>query len=301
MSLTESHEKEAHSQSIAEIVSQTLRENSTAVLVTLLEAPASAKTPIGSKLLVRELQDSISLAGSLGSQELDRLVTEQARRFLSSRADTRLMKVMEFAPQCADLSEARILFERIQAEPRLVICGAGHVGAALARLGSLMGYRTALIDDREEFVSRKNFPEENVELVAADDWSNAVKAAIGNGQGVAVAIVTRGHSEDEQCLRAVIGRELDYIGLIGSKRRTNIVLQRLKENGAAEERLEKVHAPVGLDIGAVSPEEVALAIMAEIVAVRRGGKGGSLSAWRREKAEEKKGKEGKRGTAEREE
>jgi len=211
------------------------------------------------------------------------------------------MKVMEFAPQCADLSEARILFERIQAEPRLVICGAGHVGAALARLGSLMGYRTALIDDREEFVSRKNFPEENVELVAADDWSNAVKAAIGNGQGVAVAIVTREHSEDEQCLRAVIGRELDYIGLIGSKRRTNIVLQRLKENGAAEERLEKVHAPVGLDIGAVSPEEVALAIMAEIVAVRRGGKGGSLSAWRREKAEEKKGKEGKRGTAEREE
>ena len=75
--------------------------------------------------------------------------------------------------------------------------------------------------------------------------------------------------------------DADYVGLIGSKRRTNIVLQRLREGGAEEERLAKVHAPVGLDIGAVTPEEVALAIMAEIVAVRRGGKGGSLSAWRR--------------------
>jgi xanthine dehydrogenase accessory factor len=76
--------------------------------------------------------------------------------------------------------------------------------------------------------------------------------------------------------------DADYVGLIGSKRRTNIVLQRLRESGAEEKRLEKVHAPVGLDIGAVTPEEVALAIMAEIVAVRRGGKGESLSATRRE-------------------
>jgi xanthine dehydrogenase accessory factor len=162
-----------------------------------------------------------------------------------------------------------------------VICGAGHVGASLAKLASLMGYRATLIDDRAEFVTRKSFPEENIQLVAAQSWSEAVEAAVGNGRGVSVAIVTRGHSEDEQCLRAVIGLDVDYLGLIGSKRRTNIVLQRLRENGAAEERLENVHAPVGLDIGAVTPEEVALAIMAEIVAVRRGGKGRSLSEWRR--------------------
>jgi xanthine dehydrogenase accessory factor len=110
-----------------------------------------------------------------------------------------------------------------------------------------------------------------------------VKAAVGNGRGVSVAIVTRGHSEDEQCLRAVIGIDVDYIGLIGSKRRTNIVLQRLSDGGVDAAKLQRVHAPVGLDIGAVTPEEVALAIMAEIVAVRRGGKGGPLSAWRREK------------------
>jgi xanthine dehydrogenase accessory factor len=145
-----------------------------------------------------------------------------------------------------------------------------------------MGYRVRLIDDRAEFVTSDRFPEDNIELLVAQTWSDAVESAVGNGHGVAVAIVTRGHSEDEQCLRAVVSLDVDYVGLIGSKRRTNIVLQRLRENGADEERLERVRAPVGLDIGAVTPEEVALAIMAEIVGVRRGGKGGSLSAWRRE-------------------
>jgi xanthine dehydrogenase accessory factor len=154
-----------------------------------------------------------------------------------------------------------------------------------------MGYRATLIDDRAEFVKPELFPQQGIELVAAESWSRAVVEAIGNGQGVSVAIVTRGHSEDEQCLRAVMAIKVDYVGLIGSKRRTNIVLQRLRDDGAAEERLGNVHAPVGLDIGAVTPEEVALAIMAEVIAVRRGGKGGSLSAWRREQ-------EGKRGRGE---
>ena len=280
MSSIEPQENKAKSSLIAEGVSQTLHDGSTAVLATLIEA--TDLTIVGSKLLIREFGVTSALVGGLGSEELDRAVVEQATRFLESRADTRVFQVQEFAPELSAWSEAKILFERIQAEPRLVICGAGHVGASLARLASLMGYRATLIDDRAEFVTRQNFPEKNIELVAADNWSQAVQTAVGNGHGVSVAIVTRGHSEDEQCLRAVIGIDVDYVGLIGSKRRTNIVLQRLRESGAAEERIGKVHAPVGLDIGAVTPEEVALAIMSEIVAVRRGGRGGSLSAWRRD-------------------
>ncbi|MGH9929188.1 MAG: XdhC family protein [Pyrinomonadaceae bacterium] len=282
MSLTEPLGNKTQSNSIAEAVSQTLQERSTAALATLIEAPANAQALVGSKLLVREFGVMSAPVGSLGSEEFDGAVVERAARFLESRADTSVVQGKEFAPELAEWSEAKILLERIQAEPRLVICGAGHVGASLGKLASLMGYPATLIDDRAEFVTRKLFPEERIELVAAENWPQAVQAAVGDGRGVSVAIVTRGHSEDEQCLRAVIGIEVDYVGLIGSKRRTNIVLQRLRENGAAEERLEKVHAPVGLDIGAVTPEEVALAIMAEIVAVRRGGNGGSLSAWRRE-------------------
>jgi len=281
MSSGESHYSKQQSDSITENVMRLLQDGSVAVVATLIEA-ANAATNVGAKLLISDLGATGQTSGSLGNEALDRAVIEQAK-LLDLRTDTRVVQVKEFAPALTQWSDAKILLERIQAEPRLVICGAGHVGASLGKLASLMGYRTTLIDDRKEFVTQQNFPEKNIELVAAEDWSQAVKAAVGNGRGVSVAIVTRGHSEDEQCLRAVIGLDLDYIGLIGSKRRTNIVLQRLRENGAAEESLEKVHAPIGLDIGAVTPEEVALAIMAEIVAMRRGGKGGSLSAWRRER------------------
>lgn len=282
MSSGESHDSKQQSDSISAAVLRILQQGSVAAMATLIEA-ANAATNVGAKLLVSDSGATSQTAGTLGNEALDLAVSDQAARFLESRTDLRVFQVKEFAPALTEWSDAKILFERIQAEPRLVICGAGHVGASLAKLAGLMGYRSTLIDDRVEFVARQNFQEKNIELVAAEDWSEAVRAAVGNGHGVSVAIVTRGHSEDEQCLRAVIPIDVDYIGLIGSKRRTNIVLQRLRENGAAEESLEKVHAPVGLDIGAVTPEEVALAIMAEIVAVRRGGKGGALSAWRREK------------------
>jgi len=276
------------SNSISKAVSQTLQERSAAVLATLIETTDQRK--VGSKLLVYESGVTRSPVGSLGNDALDRAVREQAASFLESRTDTRIFHVKEFAPSLMDWSDARILFERIQAEPRVVICGAGHVGASLAKLASLMGYRASLIDDRAEFLARERFPDDRIELEIAQTWSKAVQAAVGDGHGVSIAIVTRGHSEDEQCLRAVMTVDADYVGLIGSKRRTNIVLQRLRESGTKAERLVRVHAPVGLDIGAVTPEEVALAIMAEIVAVRRGGKGGSLSAWRRSTNEGEKGR-----------
>ena len=281
MSLNEAKENRAQSASISQTLSRILQEGSIAVLATLLKTPKDTAATVGAKLLVVGAAGPASTIGSLGGEALDDAVIENAVRFLESKVETRVFQVQEFAPELSEWSETQILFERIQSEPRLVICGAGHVGASLARIASLLGYRATLIDDRAEFVTREHFPDERIELVAAENWSQAVQAALGNGHGVCVAIVTRGHSEDEQCLRALMKVDADYVGLIGSKRRTNIVLQRLRESGADEERLGKVHAPVGLDIGAVTPEEVALAIMAEIVAVRRGGSGASLSAWRR--------------------
>lgn len=265
---------------ISAAISRILQEGSIAVLATLIEAPANMGH-VGAKLLVKELEAARKAIGSLGSAELDQAVARHAASFLESREETRVFQIKEFAPELVEHGDTQILFERIQREPRLVICGAGHVGASLGKLAGLMGYRATLIDDRAEFVRRELFPDERIDLIAAESWSEAVRQAVGDGRGVSVAVVTRGHSEDEQCMRALIGTGACYIGLIGSKRRTNIVLGRLRENGAEERKLEEVRAPIGLDIGAVTPEEVALAIMAEIVAVRRGGKGGSLSEWRR--------------------
>ncbi|HEY3105132.1 MAG TPA: XdhC/CoxI family protein [Pyrinomonadaceae bacterium] len=267
-------------QLISNAITELLERGTRAVLVTVVESSESYPA-VGTKLFVNESQKRV---GSLGSSELDDSVANQATKFLQGRDEARLFKLSEFASEFAQLSETKVLFERLEAEPRLVIAGAGHVGASLARLAAIAGYRVTLIDDRAEFVDRNLFTsslEENIELIGAEDWQNAMRGAIGNGRAVSVAIVTRGHKQDEDCLRAAIAARPDYIGMIGSKRRTNIVLEKMREEGADEADLKKVRAPIGLDIGAVSPEEVALSILAEIVAERRGGSGAPLSNWRR--------------------
>lgn len=270
-------EKKDHgsSSTITKVIAQLLDRGAISILVTVVRGPHT-----GAKLLIDERG---LMNGSLGDPELDRLAAAQTSEFLRSHHETRMSSVRDFAPEFP-AADTLLLFERLQQAPRLVVCGAGHVGAALAKLGSFTGFQTTVIDDRAEFVERSRFSEAQaaqIELVVADDWEQAVLKAIGNGHGVSVAVVTRGHNEDERCMHAVMRTNPDYVGLIGSKRRTTIVIERLREKGATGEQLKKIHAPIGLDIGAVSPEEVALAIMAEIVAERRGAAGGSLSAWRR--------------------
>ncbi|HXI25485.1 MAG TPA: XdhC family protein [Pyrinomonadaceae bacterium] len=263
---------------ITDAIRRVLNEGSRAGLITVAQ---SARLAVGGKMLVKANRETV---GDLGDTALNRIAVEQASAFLTAREDAKMLVVSEFAPELPELANTSLLFERIETEPHLVIAGAGHVGASLARLAALIGYRVTLIDDRAEFVTRELFSatsEANIELISASDWAGAIKEAIGNGHGVAVAIVTRGHKQDEECLRAASSASPDYIGMIGSKRRTNIVLDKLREEGFDETGLKRVRAPIGLDIGAVSPEEVALAILAEIVAERRGGLGGSLSSWRR--------------------
>ena len=260
-----------NTQSISALLHRLLQDGPLAVFVTLIAAPRN----VGAKMIV---QATGTRHGGFDDVSLDEAVIKQAAAFLATKEQTRTLYGREFAPDLVEFNEAQFLFELIQPEQRVVICGAGHVGAALARLAALLGYSATLIDDRKEFVRREGFSEANIELVLAESWAGAVSSAVANGRGVSVCIVTRGHSEDEQCLRAVLtSSDPDYVGLIGSKRRTRIVLERLRDAGVSSEQLEKVHAPIGLDIGAVTPEEVALAIIAEIVAVRRGGSGRPLS------------------------
>jgi xanthine dehydrogenase accessory factor len=268
---------------ISQAIDGVLDEGVAAVLITVVNLPEGKLLGlrVGSKLLTPASGERV---GNLGAAELNEAVSRQAQTFLSSRDEAKVFTVEEFAAELIDFHAVQLLFERIEAEPRLVIAGAGHVGAALARLASLVGYRVTLVDDRAEFVSRDLFAstsEQSIDLVVAEAWAESMRTAIAGGRGVSVAIVTRGHKQDEDCLRAAVASNPPYIGMIGSKRRTNIVLDKLREEGLNDEQLRKVRAPIGLDIGAVSPEEVALAILAEIVAERRGGSGASLSSWRR--------------------
>lgn len=255
---------------ISHKISEVVESGDVAVLATLV----SGGSNVGNKLLVE--RDGRSF-GDLGNERMNTAVKTFAPTFLKSGQETRLFAANEIQLQLTEFAGTEILFERIEPERRVVICGAGHVGAALAKLATLLGYKTTVIDDRAEFVEREKFSDDRIDLVAADDWRTAVRNAVGDGIGVSVAVVTRGHSEDESCMEAIMETGADYVGMIGSKRRTRIVLDRLTEKGIEKQRLAKVHAPIGLDIGAVTPEEVALAIIAEIVAVRRGGTGTPLS------------------------
>ena len=266
--------EQTSAQVIVEAARRVLSEGVVAALATLICGPRN----VGAKVLIEESGHHV---GSTGDTELDEKLAAHATNFLASRAEASTYSVEEFAGGLAVWRGARVMFERVEPEPHVVICGAGHVGAALARLAHTIGYRVTLIDDRADFVSRARFPEPGIELVAAKRWADAVRDAVGGGRGVSVAVVTRGHKEDEECLRAVVAARPAYVGMIGSRRRTNIVLDRVRETGVDEALLREVRAPVGLDIAAVAPEEVALAILAEIVAERRGGTGVPLSAWRR--------------------
>jgi len=278
--MAESAESNSHlnAKTIREAIEDVLRSGSVAALLTVVQ---SDQLIVGAKLLVVAGGRTI---GDLGDAALNHTAAAATREFLHSRAEANMTPVGDIAAELSTLPSTLLLFERIEGEPQLVVAGAGHVGASLARLAANVGYRVTLIDDRAEFVAPDLFSsprDQQINLITAGSWAEAVRNSSGTGRGVSIAIVTRGHKQDEDCLRAALASNADYIGMIGSKRRTNIVLDKLRAEGFAEAQLRKVRAPIGLDIGAISPEEVALAILAEIVAERRGGAGGSLSRWRR--------------------
>jgi xanthine dehydrogenase accessory factor len=156
----------------------------------------------------------------------------------------------------------------------VIIVGSGHVAQPLARLASLLSYRVTIVDDRPEYATRANFPKAAA-ILAGDHAASLAKLA--PGPHTAVVIITRGHQHDEAALRETLRHAPAYVGMIGSKRRAIGTVKRLAAEGVAAEKLAAVRTPIGLDIGAFTPEEIALAILAEIVCVRRGGTGRPLA------------------------
>lgn len=154
----------------------------------------------------------------------------------------------------------------MQPAPTLVIAGAGHVGTALAAVASQMDFRVIVIDDRPDFASPTRFPNATIRIGSAE--TELEKLSL-NEQSY-VVIVTRGHRRDALALAAVVRSRAGYIGLIGSKRKIIKIFSDLREQGVSSEQLNRVHAPIGLNLGAVTPAEIAVSIAAEIIAVRRG-------------------------------
>lgn len=173
----------------------------------------------------------------------------------------------------ADESEQPAHFEiEIPPTPTLLIAGAGHVGRALATIAGQLDFKVAVIDDRADCLTPANFP--GAQCIPGDIERELSKYEIN--RWTYVVIVTRGHRHDAQALAAVVNSPAAYVGLIGSKRKIHTILNELQSRGVAREMLAKVHAPIGLEIAAVTPAEIAVSIAAELIAVRRGR--GNLAA-----------------------
>jgi xanthine dehydrogenase accessory factor len=157
------------------------------------------------------------------------------------------------------------VIEAVRPRPSLLIFGAGHVGQAVALIGAMLGYRVVVIDDRAEFLTRNRLPDPRIELDGSGFQEGVPRDDIT--ATTAVVIVTRGHQYDEVCLKNVLRSGAAYIGMIGSRRRVLAIFRKLENEGVERRYLDRIHAPIGLGIGARSPQEIAVAIVAQIISV----------------------------------
>lgn len=244
-----------------------LREGKAATLATVIETSARGEVSVGARMLVRE---DGSLRGTLGSSELDetvRRVVEQKFRELMPRSETRRFSL--------PTGETADVFIDVTVPPsELVIFGAGHDAIPLAALGLGQGYRVVVVDARPAFVTSERFP--GAKLVVAHPGEFADRVVLGPRSYI---VIMNHHLErDRACLRFALESAAPYVGVLGPRSRFERLVEGLREEGfeLTDDRRARVYNPVGLDVGADSPEEIALSILAEILAVRNRHAGGFL-------------------------
>lgn len=164
------------------------------------------------------------------------------------------------------VKEELVLIEPYHPKPKLIIFGGGHIALPLVEFGAKLGYEITVIDDRPTFANTERFPEPA--QVICESFEKCFNNITLN-KSTFVVIVTRGHRNDIECLRQILNYETAYVGMIGSKLRVKLVKDNLLNEGYSSENLNRIHAPIGLDIGAVTPEEIAISILSEIISVRR--------------------------------
>lgn len=240
-------------------------------LVTVVKSDAPDAPPPGAKLLLWEDGRTLgSLGGSWDAAVLQdaqaTLALGQSQSFLYPKASVRTRQ--------AEISATFQVYVEVVRPPTLLVVGAGHIGASVARLGKLAGFRVAVLDDRPDFANRERLPD--VDEVLCEDFVPALQR-FPVAEDTYVVVVTRGHKQDEASLRQVLDSQAAYIGMIGSRRRAGAVLKLLQESGVSQEALARIRTPIGLNIRAETPEEIAVSIVAELIMVRRGGTGLPLS------------------------
>lgn len=241
------------------------KEGRSSALATIVQCVGSSPQKEGAKMLVR---DDGSVVGTMGGGCLESEVVQAS--VMTIRDGTTRTIPFELTERHGGLvcgGKVLVYIEPIIPEPRLVILGAGHVGKALTRVAKFAGFRTTVVDDREEHANRENIPEAD-EIVVHDLGDIFSRILIDEGSYIVVA--TRGHNHDLDALKAALQTKAKYIGLLGSKRKRALLFKTLGEAGFSKDDVGRVVTPVGLPIGSVTPEEIAISIMAQIIEKRRG-------------------------------
>lgn len=243
-------------------------------LATIVQSTGSIPSYTSAKLLVR---DDGSIAGTIGGGCVEAEVWNAAREAMESGKPRRLtFSLSQDAAYDNGLicgGQLEVFIEPVEPQPRAVIFGAGHISKGLCQVASLAGFRTVVVDNRDAFANRERFPLAD-EVHAAEYEEIFPKLEVNSS--TYLVIVTRGHKDDMRVLRWAVTTPARYIGMIGSRRKALAVAKELEKEGIPREAFERVSSPMGLDIAAQSPEEIAVSVMAEIIAVRRN----AASGWR---------------------
>ena len=239
-----------------------------AALVTVVATEGSTPQKAGAKMVV---YDDGRIVGTIGGGCVEAEMTWRARQVIENRRVE--MASYELTPdQAGDDGlvcggRMQVFIEPIEGTPTLCIFGAGHVAQPLARMAKATGFRVEVTDDRMKFANHARFPE--ADLVLVDSFPEAA-AKMTLGRNSYAVVVTRGHRGDADALQAALARDLRFVGLLGSRPKMVHVFTELGHRGVTPDALARVHCPLGIEIGAQSPEEIAVSILAEMIAVRRG-------------------------------
>jgi len=255
-------------QEVFAAVADALERGEPAALVTIVSTTGSTPQRVGAKMLV--FGDG-RMVGTIGGGCYENDAFWKAREAIGQRRPQLVHYELsdDFAQETGLIcgGQMDVYIEPIEPSPELYVIGAGHVGFHLARLAHEVGFRVHVVDDREKFANPERFPH------AAEVLVEDIPAWISRTNlppHVYVVIVTRGHTNDLDALRALAPKDLRYLGLIGSRAKVARIYDALTEEGTPAELLKRVHAPIGLDIGAVTPQEIAVSILAELIAVKHG-------------------------------
>ena len=250
-------------------VSEALEKGEPAALVTIVSTTGSTPQRVGAKMLVYSDGRTVGTIGG-GCYENDAFW--KAREAINRRQPQLVRYELsdDFAQETGLIcgGQMDVYIEPIEPSPELYVIGAGHVGFHLARVAHEVGFVVHVVDDREKFANAERFPHA-AEIVVDNipDWL----ARTALPPHAFVVVVTRGHTNDLDAMRALAPQDVRYLGLIGSRAKVaRIYDELLKDDRLDAERLARVHAPIGLDIGAVTPQEIAVSILAELIAVKHG-------------------------------